>query len=118
MKSKMETETQSTTEEKDPILYNPKIVGLIANASSWASWLVLVGILADVIAQFVSMQATITQQGMSFADLLKEPSAIAYMLTNLVTPFVTGLALFLLMQGVSVGLNVLMEMDFNQRGEE
>lgn len=114
----METETQSTTEEKEPILYNPKSLSLVSNATSWLSWLVLAGYLADVIAQFIGLQSSITQQGMSLADLLKEASAISYLITNLLTPFLTGVALFLVMQGVSMGLNVLLEMDYTQRGEE
>jgi hypothetical protein len=115
----MEIETNVTQEEeKEPVLYNPKTLSLVANATGWVSWLVLAGFLADVVAQFLSLQSQIGAQGMSFADLFKEVGFVSYLITNLVTPFVTGIAWFVVLQAASVGLNVLLEMDFNLRDED
>jgi len=115
----MEIETTiSQEDEKEPVLYSPKILSLVANAANWVSWLVLAGFLANVVAQFLSLQSQIGQSGMSFADLFKEVGAVAYLISNLLTPFLTGIAWFVVLQAASVGLNVLLEMDFNLSDEE
>ena len=119
----MESETVSPVveapviEEKGPALYNPKVLSLVSTLSAIFSWVVLVAYLGDIVAQYLNVQTMIKQQGMAFTDLLKEPGALSFLVTNLSTPFFTGLALFLVMQGVALGLNVLMEIDL-KTGDE
>ena len=104
-------------EEKGPALYNPKVLSLISSLSAILSWVVLVAYLGDIVAQYRNVQTMIAQQGMPFTDLFKEPGALSFLVTNLSTPFFTGLALFLVMQGIAIGLNVLMEIDLKSGDE-
>jgi hypothetical protein len=119
----MESETASPeveaeeVEEKGPALYNPKALSLVASLTSILSWVVLVAFIGDVVAQYLNVQTMIGQQGMAFSELFKEPGALSFLVTNLSTPFFTGIALFLVMQAVSIGLNVLMELDL-KTGDE
>lgn len=119
----MERETESPAvetpevEEKGPALYNPKALSLVASLASILSWVVLVAFIGDIVAQYLNVQTMIEQQGMAFSELFKEPGALSFLVTNLSTPFFTGLALFLVMQGVAIGLNVLMEIDL-KTGDE
>jgi hypothetical protein len=116
MTKKEEKENKEGKEGNEPIFYNPKILTLISSLANVFSWFVLVGYLADVVAQFLNVRNTLTQQGMTFnAELFKDPSALSYLITNLGTPFFTGVALFLVLQGVAIGLNVLYELDMNAR---
>ena len=62
-----------------------------------------------------NVQAQLQQQGLALSTLMAEPSFNSYAFTNLVIPLLTGLALFAILQGVSIGLNVLLEIDFNIR---
>jgi hypothetical protein len=114
-----ETNLQSLPEKAEnaePIYYSPKKLSLVGNISAWLSWLILVVFIAITIYQFISMQNALLQQGIILeASLLLNPLAVAYFLSNLVSPLVTGIALFILMQGFSIGLNVLLEIDFNRQ---
>lgn len=105
------------TDEKGPALYNPKALSLVASLTSILSWVVLVAFIGDVIAQYLNINTMISQQGMAFGDLFKEPGALSFLVTNLSTPLFTGVALFLVMQGVAIGLNVLMELDLKSSDE-
>jgi len=119
----MESETVSPAveapevEEKGPALYNPKALSLVASLASILSWVVLAAFIGDIVAQYLNVQAMIEQQGMAFTELFKEPGALSFLVTNLSTPFFTGLAWFLVMQGVAIGLNVLMEIDLKSGDE-
>jgi len=119
----MESETVSPAveteevEEKGPALYNPKALSLVASLTSILSWVVLAAFIGDVVAQYLNINTMIEQQGMTFSGLFEEPGALSFLVTNLSTPFFTGLALFLVMQGVSIGLNVLMELDLKTSDE-
>ncbi len=107
----MQTETKQGS-NSEPLFYSPKSLNLIASITSVFSWFVLVAFLGDVIAQGMNISQTLEQQGLGFnAELLSQPSALSFFISSLSTPLFTGVALFLLMQGVSVGLNVLMELD-------
>lgn len=119
----MESESVSPTveaeevEEKGPALYNPKALSLVASLTSILSWVVLAAFIGDVIAQYLNINAMISQQGMTLSGLFKEPGAVSFLVTNLSTPLFTGIALFMVMQGVSIGLNVLMELDLKTSDE-
>lgn len=104
-------------EEKGPALYNPKALSLVASLTSMLSWVVLIAFVGDVIAQYLNVNSMISQQGMAFSDLFKEANAVSFLVSNLSTPLFTGIALFLVMQGVAIGLNVLMELDLKTSDE-
>jgi hypothetical protein len=113
--SEEKLEVVETEMENDPIYYSPKALNLVASLSGIFSWIVLVGFLADVVIQGLNVQAQLSEQNLVLANLLKEMSFVSYVFTNLGVPLFTGLALFAILQGVAIGLNVLLEIDFNQR---
>jgi hypothetical protein len=102
-------------EENEPIYYKPKVLNLISTLSAIFSWIILVGFLADVVIQGLNIQAQLKQQGLALSALFAEPSFNSYVFTNLIIPLLTGLGFFFIMQGISVGLNALLEIDFNMR---
>lgn len=106
-------EKELPAEENDPIYYKPKSLNLVATLAGILSWVVLAGFVLVVAGQAMNLQEL--SQGAAFADLIKEASARSWLYTNLVLPLLTGLGLFIVMQGVSIGLNVLLEIDFNAR---
>lgn len=99
-------------ENEGPALYNPKMLSLVSSLANVFSWLVLVGFIGNAVAQYVSLNDQLTQNSLQFMTLLKEqPGFPAYLLTNFGTPLFTGLTFFLVLQGVAIGLNVLLEID-------
>jgi hypothetical protein len=108
-------ENEAPVEENEPIYYKPKSLNLVATVAGIVSWITLVGFVANVVLQVMGLQAQLAQQGLALDALLKEASFYAYLFTNMIIPLLTGLSLFLIMQGVSIGLNALLEIDFNAR---
>jgi len=113
-----ESEVKTTTEEEsdnDPIYYKPSWLSLIATIASWSSWLVFAVYIINTIVQGVWIQSQISGQGLVLSEMLTDPNFLSYIFTNLLLPFFTGIVYFLVLQGVSIGLNVVLEMDFNMR---
>jgi hypothetical protein len=110
----MET-TEITAQEEEPIYFAPKRVSLISDISAILSWVVLVGFVADFVIQIVSLQSQMKSQSLAIATLMREPSFFSYLFINLIIPLFTGLGLFAILQAAAVGLNVLLEMDYNAR---
>lgn len=108
-------ELQEPAEEKEPIFFSPKRVSLISDTANILSWVILVGFIADVVAQIVGLRAQLVAQGVTFASLVKEPSLYTYIFQNMVRPLLTGLGLFGLLQAASLGLSMLLESDYNMR---
>ena len=108
-------ENEAPLEENEPIYYKPKSLNLVATVAGIVSWIALVGFVANVVLQVIGLQAQLAQQGLALDALLKEASFYAYLFTNMLIPLLTGLSLFLILQGVSIGLNALLEIDFNAR---
>jgi hypothetical protein len=107
------TEMTDFAEEREPIYFTPKRVSLVSDISSILSWVVLVGFVGNVIVQIIALQAQLTSQNLAIATLLHEPSFYAYLFVNLIIPLLTGLVFFLVLQAAAVGLNVMLEMDYN-----
>lgn len=110
--------TETIQDEKGSVLYNAKTVSLVASLSNIFSWVILVAFAGQVVASFLNVQKMIAQQGMAFSELFKDSSAISYLMTNLSAPLFTGVALFFVLQGVALGLNVLMEIDLKTGDSE
>jgi hypothetical protein len=100
-------------DENEPIYYKPKSLNLVATVAGILSWVVLVGFILVVVGHFLNLQEL--SQGATFSALIKEAGARTWIYTNLLIPVLTGLGLFITLQGVSIGLNVLLEIDFNIR---
>ena len=115
VENEQETENVAVAEENEPIYYRPKTLNLVATLSGIFSWIVLVGFLADVVVQGINVQSQLKQQGLALTTVFSEPSFNSYIFTNLVSPLLIGLGLFFILEGISIGLNVLLEIDFNIR---
>lgn len=100
-------------EEIDPVYYKPKSLNLVATLSGIVSWVVLLGFIALIAGQFLVLQEL--AQGQALTELLANAQVKNWIYTNMVLPLLNGLAFFLVLQGVSIGLNVLLEIDFNMR---
>lgn len=111
MENEVVAPAAAETEETGPVLYNPKALSLVSSLANVFSWVLLVAFLGHFVAQIINLQSMLGQQGMTFTNLLSDPAAIAYLLTNISNPIFIGIALFFTLQGVSIGLNVLMEID-------
>ena len=108
-------ETVVEVEDDEPVYYKPRSLNLVATISGILSWVVLVGIIADMVVQVVSVQSQLASQNLVLSTLLSQPSFISYVMTNLIIPLLMGLGLFITLQGIAIGLNVLLEIDFNFR---
>ena len=114
--SETEVKIESTEEnENEPIYYKPSWLSLIASIASWSSWLVLAIYVVSSIVQGIWIQSQMKAQGLAFSDVMTDMSILAYLFSNLLLPFFTGIVYFVILQGVSVGLNVVLEMDFTLR---
>lgn len=114
----MTEEQIETTEENEPIYYKPKALSMIATVAMWASWIVLVVFLVIGIGQ-IAYIADIGKQNpevfSTFGDLQKGEQLRAFIFDNILTPLFTGITFFILLQAASIGLNSLLEIDFNVR---
>ncbi len=108
-------ELPPAVEEKEPIFFEPKRTSMISDTANILSWIVLVGFIGSVVAEIIGLRAQLLSQGITLAQLVKEPTLYTYLFTNMINPLLTGLGLFALLQGVSVGLSMLMEWDYNMR---
>ncbi|HEY5270877.1 MAG TPA: hypothetical protein VII97_11100 [Anaerolineales bacterium] len=109
------SEMPDLSEDKEPIYFAPKRVSLVSDTANVLSWVILVGFVGDIVALGISLQAQFTSQGLSLSTLLHEPSFFAYIFSNILIPLLTGLGLFAILQAASVGLNMLLEMDYDMR---
>jgi hypothetical protein len=104
-------------EESGPIYYNPKTLSTISMIAAWASWIVLIGTILVIIAQVqyilgIATQNSTTLAGMLF-DAQQGEQARIFVYTNMVLPLFTCISFFVLLQAASIGLNTLLEIEFN-----
>jgi hypothetical protein len=107
--------TSTPEEDKEPIYFAPKRVSMISDLASILSWIVLVGFIGSVIVEVISLQSQLSSQSLTIAGLIHEPSLYVFLFVNLIVPLLTGLGLFVLLQAAALGLNMLLENDFNAR---
>ena len=108
-------EMPDSSEDKEPIYFAPKRVSLVSDTANILSWVILVGFVGDIVSQEISLQAQLSSQGLALSTLLHEPSFFTYIFSNMLIPLLTGLGLFAILQAASVGLNMLLETDYNMR---
>jgi hypothetical protein len=114
--SDTDIQTPSTESPDDePIYYNPNRLSLISGIASWTSWFVLAFFIIDTVIQGIGIQSQLSGQGLVLTTLLSDPTFLAYIFSNFLPPLFTGITFFLLLQAASIGLNVVLEMDFNYR---
>ena len=102
-------------QEDEPVYFVPKRVSLISDFANVLSWIVLVGFVGLFIVKFLDLRSQLSGQQFTFAQLLKNISLYSYIFTNMIEPLLIGLGLFALLQAASMGLNMLLEADFNAR---
>ncbi len=106
-------------EENEPLYYQPKSLSIIATVSMWSSWVVLVVFILVVIAQVMYIAGIAAQNATTVIGMLTDAAqgeqARIFVYTNMVIPLFTGLSFFVLLQAAAIGLNALLEIDFNVR---
>lgn len=100
-------------DDNEPVYYNPKYLNIIATLSGIFSWIVLAGFVGLVVGQYIIL--TNLTQNAPITQLVAEPQALNWIYSNIVTPLFLGIVSFFALQGVSVALNVLLEIDFSIR---
>jgi hypothetical protein len=112
-------ETAAPEEENEPIYYKPKMLSMIATTSMWVAWVVLVVFILVVVAKIMYIMGIATQNSTTLMAMLTDPQqgeqVRVFIYDNVVLPLFTGLTFFVLLQAASVGLNALLEIDFNVR---
>src|SRR5438874_1893369 len=106
-------EEMDVTEDNEPIYYKPKTLSLVSMIAAWLSWIILVGFIILIAAQAQSLAEMAA--GTAFSALVSNPSARNFIYSNLILPLFTGLTFFVLLQAASIGLSVLLEIEFNIR---
>jgi hypothetical protein len=104
---------ETESEENEPVFYKPKTLNWVAAIAGILSWIILAGFILMIIGNYINLMEGV--QVSSVFELFKQAAARTWMYTNLVMPLLTGLFMFITLQGVSNGLSVLLEMDFNSR---
>ncbi len=106
-------------EENEPIYYQPKSLSMIASIATWVSWVVLVVFILVVAAQVQYLMGIATQNSTNLMAMLTDAQqgeqARIFVYTNMILPLFTGLTFFVLLQAATIGLNGLLEIDFNMR---
>lgn len=112
-------EAVAPEEENEPIYYKPKALSMIATTSMWVAWVVLVVFILVVVAKIMYIMGIATQNSTTLMAMLTDAQqgeqVRVFIYDNVVLPLFTGLTFFVLLQAASVGLNALLEIDFNVR---
>jgi hypothetical protein len=110
---------EDAADENEPIYYKPKTLSLISAVSQWFSWAVIILVILVIVAQFQYLNNISTQNTTTIMELLADEQqgeqARLFVYTSILLPLLTGLSFFLLLQAASIGLNALLEIEFNQR---
>ncbi len=111
-----EVESVDVADDNEPLYYKPKTLSLISTIATWVSWIMLLVFILVIVAQVQYIVGIAEQNSTTLVDFIKnDPSARSFVYTNLVLPLFTALGLFVLLQAASIGLNALLEIDFNIR---
>ncbi len=112
-------ETVTTEEENEPIYYKPKALSMISTIAAWLSWVVLVVFIFVVIAQLKYIMGVGDQSQKTLMEMLTDPQqgeqVRLFIYSNMLIPLFSGLTFFVLLQAANIGLNSLLEIDFNIR---
>jgi len=123
-KAKVEEEVENIAipedaEDNEPVYYSPKALSLVSAIAAWVSWIALAGFVLVVAAQIQYINSIAVESGATLASFMTDPQQGAqvrnFIYTNTVLPLLTGVGLFVLLQAASIGLNALLEIDFNMR---
>ena len=114
-----EIEAGAAVEDNEPIYYKPKTLSLVSAIIPWASWIVLAVFILIIVAQFQYLLSIAAQNATTLNAMFIDPQqgeqVRNFMYTNMVLPLCSGVTYFLLLQAAALGLNALLEIDFNIR---
>jgi|GEM_PF-4840687 len=107
-------ENNPVVEDDSPVYYNTNHLSLIAILSGVFSWIILAGYITYVVISILFLKSQLTN-GVTLSQVLQDPSAQSWIYNAIGSPFMLGIVFFLVLQGVSLGLNVLLELDVNSQ---
>jgi len=107
-------ENNPAVEDDSPVYYNTNHLSLIAILSGVFSWIILAGYITYVVISILFLQSQLVN-GVTLSQILQDPSAQSWIFNAIGSPLMLGIVFFLVLQGVSVGLNVLLEIDVNSQ---
>ena len=114
-----EVENDVLADDSEPIYYKPKTLSLVSAIIPWVSWIVLVAFILVIIAQIQYLFGIASANGTTLNAMFVDPQQGAqvrnFIYTNMVQPLLTAVTYFLLLQAAALGLNALLEIDFNIR---
>jgi hypothetical protein len=103
----------------EPIYYSPKALNLVSGIASWGSWVILAGFVLAAAGQLQYLNGIASQSSMTLIAFLMDKDQGAqvrsFVFTNALLPLLTGIGLLILLQAASIGLNALLEIDYNMR---
>lgn len=105
-------ENKQALEDESPVYYNTNHLSLIAILSGVFSWIILAGYLTYVVISILFLKSQLTN-GVTLSQVLQDPSAQSWIYNAIGSPLMLGIVFFLVLQGVSLGLNVLLEINVN-----
>jgi|GEM_PF-914235 len=116
----IEREIEAVEDEaNEPIYYKPKTLSLIASIAAWFSWVVLVVFILVIAAKVAFLMSAASQGGTTIMQMITDANQGSqvriFIYDNIIIPLFTGASFFVLLQAASVGLNALLEIDFNVR---
>ena len=115
-----EVETEDVlAEEDEPIYYKPKTLSLVSAIIPWVSWIVLAVYILIIVAQIQYLLGIAATNGTTLNAMFVDPQQGAqvrnFIYSNMIQPLLTAVTYFLLLQAAALGLNALLEIDFNIR---
>lgn len=114
-----DVEDAALVDENEPIYYKPKTLSMISLICSWLAWVVIALVVLVIVAQVQYIMGIASQNSTTIAALLTDPQqgeqARLFIYSNILLPLLTGISFFFLLQAAAVGLNALLEIDFNIR---
>lgn len=100
----------------------------LLNIATWAkyiAWIVLIIYILNGFGEFVSAQNSFALRNpmvgshVEFTDKLKsDPLYTVSLLVSMASTFIKGIVYFLVLKGVSLGLNMIVETDINYREDK
>jgi len=98
---------------------------LIASVAKYIAWIVLIVYILFTIGEFIIAQSSheywqpVVGSQFEFLDKLKsDPLYAASLLVSMASTFLKGIVYFLVLKGVSLGLNMIVETDINYREDK
>lgn len=119
VEKEIKVDAGDTADENEPIYYKPGTLSLVSAILPWVSWVVLAVYVFVVIAQVSYLMGIATQNGTTLNAMFVDPQqgeqVRNFVYTNMLLPLFSGITYFLLLQAAALGLNALLEIDFNLR---